>query len=123
MKVSQIMKILHAQLVTGEDLLDPELQTACGSDMMSDVLATSHNKDVLLTGLVNPQVVRTADMLDVRCLVFVRGKKPDESLVSLAKERGIIVLCTADRMFEACGKLYAGGLNGEEPNHDGTADE
>ena len=112
MKVTQIMKILNARLISGEDLLDPEIRTACGSDMMSDVLATQQHKDILLTGLVNPQVVRTADMLDVRCLLFVRGKKPDEDLLALAKERGIIVLCTDDRMFEACGKLYV-GLNEE----------
>jgi hypothetical protein len=122
MKVTQIMEILNARLVTGEDLLDPEIRTACGSDMMSDVLASSQNKDILLTGLVNPQVVRTADMLDVRCLVFVRGKKPDEALIALAKERGIIVLCTELRMFEACGRLYA-GLLGEGSDKHGSADE
>lgn len=115
MKVSQIMEILDASLLTPEDFTDPEILAACGSDMMSDVLAVSRDKDILLTGLVNPQVVRTAEMLDMKCIVFVRGKKPDETLLDLARDRGIIILATGERMFEACGKLYAAGLDAKEP--------
>jgi len=68
----------------------------------------------LLTGLVNPQVVRTAEMTDIHCLVIVRGKSPDETLLSMAAERGIVVLCTKLDMFSACGLLYKHGLGNAE---------
>lgn len=87
-------------------------RTACGSDMMSDVLAFSKDHSILLTGLCNPQVIRTAEMLDIVCLIFVRGKKPDEAMLQMAKERGLVVLSTGHRMFSACGMLYAAGLHG-----------
>ena len=112
MKMTEIAEILNAKCLTGEIPPEEEVYTACGSDMMSDVLAANHQKDVLLTGLMNPQVVKTADMLDVSCIVFVRDKKPDADLVSLAKERGVVLLCTSEKLFEACGLLYAAGLRG-----------
>ena len=80
--------------------------------MMSDVLAFSKDHSVLLTGLCNPQVIRTAEMLEIVCIVFVRGKKPDEAMLSMAEERGLIILSTGHRMFSACGMLYAAGLPG-----------
>ena len=67
---------------------------------------------MLLTGLNNPQVVRTADMMDMVCIVFVRGKKPDDLLLSLAQQRGIAVMSTDLTMFTACGLLYEQGLCG-----------
>ena len=80
--------------------------------MMSDVLAFVKDQAVLLTGLVNPQVVRTADMMDIHCVVFVRGKEPDDAMISLAEERGMVLLTTQKRMFTACGLLYQAGLRG-----------
>ena len=80
--------------------------------MMSDVLAYVKDQSVLLTGLVNPQVVRTAEMMDMPCVVFVRGKQPDETIVALAKDRGIVLMTTPHRMFTACGLLYQNGLKG-----------
>ena len=80
--------------------------------MMSDVLAFVKDQAVLLTGLVNPQVVRTAEMMDMRCIVFVRRKNPTEEMISLAKTSGIVMMKTDLRMFEACGKLYSAGLSG-----------
>lgn len=112
MTVKEIMDILGAQLICGEELLDTEVHTACGADMMSDVLAFVKDQSVLLTGLVNPQVVRTADMMDMRCIVFVRGKEPDESVIELARQRHIVLLKTPMRMFPACGLLYSHGLHG-----------
>ncbi|HEX2937983.1 MAG TPA: DRTGG domain-containing protein [Ruminiclostridium sp.] len=112
MLVREIRDILNAQIIIGEENIDTEVKSACGSDMMSDVLAFVKDQSVLLTGLVNPQVVRTAEMMDMRCIVFVRGKKPDDSVISLAKERGIVLLCTEHRMFVACGLLYSNGLQG-----------
>ena len=115
MKISEIMELLKADVVCGEEMLDKEVYSACGSDMMSDVLAYVKDQAVLLTGLVNPQVVRTAEMMDMICIVFVRSKCPTEEMISLAKESGIVLLKTKKRMYEACGKLYACGLcgNGE----------
>ena len=86
MKIREIQEILNAQLVTGEEYLDTEVKSACGCDMMSDVLAFVKDQSILITGLVNPQVVRTALMMDMKCIVFVRGKRPDEKVVELARE-------------------------------------
>ena len=86
MTIADIVRILQADLVCGADHLETEVHNACGSDMMSDVLAFVKDQSVLLTGLVNPQVVRTADMMDMVCIVFVRGKQPDDSIVELAKK-------------------------------------
>ena len=110
MKISQIQELLEAEVVCGGDQLENEVSSACGSDMMSDVLAYVKDQAVLLTGLVNPQVVRTAEMMDMVCIVFVRSKSPTEEMVELAKEHGMVLLKTRKRMYEACGKLYAAGL-------------
>ncbi|ADL05916.1 DRTGG domain-containing protein [Lacrimispora saccharolytica] len=112
MTVRDVRDILGARVLAGEDHLDEKVLSACGSDMMSDVLAFSKDHSVLLTGLCNPQVIRTAEMLDIVCIVFVRGKKPDESMLQMADERGIIILSTGHRMFSACGMLYEAGLHG-----------
>ena len=77
-----------------------------------DVLAFVKDQPVLLTGLCNPQVIRTAEMMDIMCLVFVRGKRPDEKMIELARERGICLLATPHTMFTACGILYKAGLVG-----------
>lgn len=112
MTIADIVRILQADLVCGADHLETEVHNACGSDMMSDVLAYVKDQAVLLTGLNNPQVVRTADMMDMICIVFVRGKAPDEMLLALAEERGIAVMATDKTMFTACGLLYSEGLRG-----------
>jgi len=112
MKISEIQTILNAELICGADLLESEVFTACGSDMMSDVLAFVKEQAVMLTGLVNPQVVRTAEMMDMKCIVFVRGKKPDMAMIELAEEREIPLVATDLEMFTACGKLYEAGLRG-----------
>lgn len=112
MKVRELVEILDGRVVYGEDFLDREVYTACGSDMMSDVLAFVKEQAVMLTGLVNPQVVRTAEMMDMKCIVFVRGKKPDIAMIDLAQEREIPLIGTELEMFTACGKLYEAGLRG-----------
>ncbi len=110
MKISQIRELLDAEVLSGADQLDREVHSACGSDMMSDVLAYVKDQAVLLTGLVNPQVIRTAEMMDMVCVVFVRTKSPTEEMVRLAEDAGLVVLKTPKRMYEACGRLYAAGL-------------
>ena len=112
MTVKEIIEILDGTIVYGEDFLDREVFKACGSDMMSDVLAYVKEQAVLLSGLVNPQVVRTAEMMDMHCIVFVRGKQPDENIVELARDRDIVLLSTKQTMFASCGMLYEKGLRG-----------
>lgn len=114
MQIKDVIDILDAQVLCGNELLETEILSACGSDLMSDVLAFVKEQSVLLTGLMNPQVVRTADMMDMRCIVFVRGKEPDESIVELARSRDIVMMKTKHRMYNACGKLYAAGLVGKD---------
>lgn len=110
MTIGEIQTLLKAKVLVGEELLEHQVYSACGSDMMSDVLAYVKDQGVLLTGLVNSQVIRTAEMMDMVCIVFVRDKQPTDDMLELAKEAGIAVLSTPKRMYEACGKLYAGGL-------------
>ena len=110
MNIREIMKSLDARVLCCEENLDTDIHSACGSDMMSDVLAYVKDQAALLTGLINPQVIRTAMMMDMRCVIFVRSKQPLPEMVELARENGIVVLATDYRMFEACGTLYANGL-------------
>ena len=114
MKILKIKELLGAEILSGEDLVDGEVHSACGCDMMSDVLAFVKDQAVLLTGLCNPQVVRTATMMDMRCIVFVRGKAPTDDILALARDAGIAVLATDMRMYTACGILYENGLHGGE---------
>lgn len=113
MTLLEIRNLLQAEVLCGEDALDREVRSACASDFMSDALAYVKDQAVLLTGMVNPQVVRTAEMLDMQCIIFVRGKLPGEDILELARERGLVVMRCAKRMFIACGLLYSHGLAGE----------
>lgn len=112
MKIKEIIDLLDAEVYAGKELIDSEVHSACGSDMMSDVLAYVKDQAVLLTGLLNTQVVRTAEMMDMHCIVFVRGKVPTEEIRVLAESSGIALLSTKERMYVACGRLYAAGLRG-----------
>ncbi len=116
MKISTIKELLEAEVICGEELLETDVHSACGSDMMSDVLAYVKDQAVLLTGLVNSQVIRTAEMMDMKCIVFARSKMPSAEMVELAKESGIVILATKKRMYEACGLLYSNGLVGNRVN-------
>lgn len=113
MQLREIKTILNASVLCGGENLEQEVLSACGSDFMSDVLAFVKDQAVLLTGLVNPQVIRTADMVDMKCVVFVRGKRPSEEIIELAHDRGIVVMTSPKRMYEACGLLYHKGLRGD----------
>ena len=114
MKIRIIRELLDAEVLCGQEYMDREVNSACGSDMMSDVLAYVKDQAVLLTGLVNPQVVRTAEMMDMNCIVFVRSKMPTAEMIELAKDCGIVMLATDKRMYEACGLLYSNGLVGNK---------
>ena len=110
MTLEEVLSIIDGKAVSGDVDLQMKIQMACGADLMSDVLAFVKDQPILLTGLVNTQVVRTADMMDINCVVFVRGKKPDPALVELARERGMAVMSTPYTMYSACGRLYSAGL-------------
>ena len=112
MKLREIISILKAEVLAGGENLDLNILSACGADLMSDVMAFVKDSVLLLTGLVNPQVVRTAEMMDIKVIVFVRGKNPGQNIIDLANEKGITILATKYPMFIACGKLYSSGLTG-----------
>ena len=114
MKISTVRDLLDAKVLCGEEELDREVYSACGCDMMSDVLAYVKDQAVLMTGLVNPQVVRTAEMMDMVCIVFVRSKQPTEAILTLARNSGIVIMATDMRLYEACGKLYSAGLQKDD---------
>lgn len=112
MTINEIKTLLNAEILYGDELLDLEAQYVFSSDMMSDVLAYAEECSVLITGLCNPQVVRTAEMLDIVCIIFVRGKMPDVNMLALAKSKEIVILTTNKYMFTTCGILYEHGLIG-----------
>lgn len=110
MKLKKVQELLDARVLACGDKLDREIKSACGSDLMSDVLAFSKEKVVMLTGLVNPQVIRTAEMMDIGAVMFVRGKEPTDEVIRLAEEKNIVTMATEKTMFIACGILYSEGL-------------
>ena len=111
MKFEQIRQILNAQVLCCDEIMEDEASTeAYASDMMSDVLAFVTDQTVLLTGLVNEQVIRTAAMLDMHCIIIVRGKQPTAGMIQLARQNGIALLTTGFNLFESCGMLYLSGM-------------
>ena len=112
MTIRQVMEIVDGTVLIGEDRLDSRVDTACGSDLMSDVLAFVKEKTVLITGLINPHVLRTAEMLDITCIVFSRGKQPSDEMLEMAEEIGITVISSPLTTYTACGELYVHGLPG-----------
>ena len=112
LKIGEIAKVLGAELLTCPELVEEEICSACASDMMSDVLAFVKDHGCLLTGLNNPQVIRTAEMMDMHCVIFCRGKKPDQFSRDLATQKGIVLLQCDLRLYQACGMLYCAGLRG-----------
>ena len=118
MKISTLKDLLDAKIICGEELTEKHVYSACGSDMMSDVLAYVKDQAVLLTGLVNAQVIRTAMMMDMVCVVFVRNKQPTEEMIELARDHSIVLITSQKRMYEACGILYNAGLTGNGVNNE-----
>ena len=112
MKISKIQELLEANVLCCDENLDKDVYSAFGCDLMSDVLAYVTDQAVLLTGLVNPQVIRTALMMDMVCIVFVRSKTPNKEMIELAKENGIVMMSTEKTLYKTCGVLYSNGLIG-----------
>lgn len=111
MKLDEIARAVEGQVVFNPTF-DLEIEEAFASDLMSDVLALASADTLLITGLINMQAIRTAEMADMPAILFVRGKQPTEEMLALAREVGIAILVSPYTMYEACGLLYAAGLRG-----------
>ncbi|SDE74129.1 DRTGG domain-containing protein [Sporomusa acidovorans] len=118
MKLAYIKNLLDAEVLYGAEWLNREVKSACGSDLMSDVLAFTQEHALLLTGLTNVQVIRTAEMSDLAAIMFVRGKRPGSEVIEMAKKMKIPLLLTERQMYEACGMLYKDGLAGCSPKEE-----
>ena len=110
MKIQQIQELTDAVVACGNDKLDHDVQCAFASDLMSDVLTLDCNEVILITGLCNLQTIRTAEMADVDCILFVRGKRITPEMLQLASENNMILLETDHSMYHTVGELYCSGL-------------
>ncbi len=114
MKLKDCIELLDAKLIVPVNNMEMEIRVACGADLMSDVMAFAcSSNEMMITGLVNPQTIRTAEMMDVKAIVFVRGKMPDQTMCDLAKQKFICLISTQLPMFTTCGKLYSAGVKGK----------
>lgn len=116
MKIKEISEILNAEILTNLNNEEKEIQYGFASDLMSDVLAYANSESLLVTGLNNAQVIRTAEMMDMSTVLFVRGKKPCKEILELAQENSVTVLATNYTMFKTCGLLVVNGMKGIESN-------
>ena len=112
MKLEQVKQILEAEVLVGKESMDLDIKMVCGADLLSDVLAFTKSGALLLTGLTHPQVVRTAEIAEISAVCFVRGKRPPDETIELAKKRSIPLLCTSLLMYESCGRLYSRDMLG-----------
>ncbi len=112
MKLKEISEILKAEVLAGEGNLDLEIKMVCGADLLSDVLTFTKSKSLLLTGLTHPQVIRTAEIVEIKAVCFVRDKRPPDDTIELAKKSNITLLCTSLLMYESCGRLYSHDIPG-----------
>ena len=114
MRLYECVQVLEARIEVPAADMEMDIQIACGADLMSDVMAFAcTSNEMMLTGLVNPQTIRTAEMMDVKVIVFVRGKQPGEPMLDLAREKHICILTTPLTMFTACGLLFQSGVKGK----------
>lgn len=117
MKLTEIKEMLDAEVLSGHRFLDREVTNAFAADLMSDVLAFVDERTLLLTGLTNPHTIRTAEMMDIHSIVFVRGKRPDDETIRMAEENEIVTMTTKNIMFVTSGILYGKGLRGASIIH------
>ncbi len=112
MKLAEIRDVLECEVLAGNDGLAIDIETVVASDGMSEILAFARPGALMLTGLTNVQSARTADIANVRAIIYIRGKRPDEKALNFARKHGIPVLATRLGMFDACGILRERGLKG-----------
>jgi hypothetical protein len=116
MNLKDIVKLVEGTALNPDVGMDIKIRGACGADLMSDVLASSQPKAVLLTGLTNPQVVRTAQIAEFRAIIFVRGKQPQAETINIATQEKMPLITSPFGMFELCGRLHQAGLPSFESN-------
>jgi predicted transcriptional regulator len=116
MHLKDIIELVEGTVLTRDVDLNIKIRGGCGADLMSDVLASSQPKAVLLTGLTNPQVVRTAQIAEFRAIIFVRGKQPQTETIAIAAQENIPLISSPFGMFELCGRLHKAGLPSFESN-------
>jgi predicted transcriptional regulator len=110
-RLRDVLSLVDGKAISHQGIdLNMTVDMACGADLMSDVLAFTHAGTLLMTGLTNPQVVRTAEMAGIKAIVFVRGKYPPPETISLAEQKNIPLLASRYTMYETCGRLYQAGL-------------
>jgi len=114
MKIKEIKDILNAKIYTGEKWYEKEIEGVFASDLMSDVLTTEffEDKSILVSGLNNPQVIRTAEMLDIDAVILIRGKIPTEETIAMAKDNDMVLMSTNNNMYNVCGILHSKGIKG-----------
>jgi predicted transcriptional regulator len=110
MTIRDAAALLNAKILTCESTADREIDAVCGSDLMSDVMAFFHGQGLLLTGLINVQTIRTANLMDIAAVCLIRGKKAPPEMIDMAEDFNIVILETDYRMFESCGRLWNGGV-------------
>jgi hypothetical protein len=116
MNLTKIVRLANGSLLTPDLDIDVDIRGGYGADLMSDVLAFSQPDCVLLTGLTNPQVVRTAQMAEFRAIIFIRGKQPQAEAMLIAMQEGIPLISSPFGMFELSGRLHKAGLLSFESN-------
>lgn len=116
MQLKDIIELVDGTVLNPDIDLNIKIRGGCGADLMSDVLASSQPKAVLLTGLTNPQVVRTAQIAEFRAIIFVRGKQPQTETIAIATQENIPLITSPFGMFELCGRLHSAGLPSFESN-------
>ncbi len=121
MELNQLINLIKGELLTTLESNNKVISGAMGADLMSDVLASVQPEAVLLTGLCNPQVIRTAIIADIHAIVFVRGKQPDKETLELANEEDVPLIRTEFGLYEACGILYNAGLPSFEKDKSNNA--
>lgn len=111
MKITEIINILGCKVISGFDFIeDATIDAAFSSDLMSDVLTLDSSRVLLITGLCNLQAIRTAEMADIKCILFVRDKKPTEEMIALAVENDMVILQSSLSLFRVSGMLYQAGV-------------
>jgi predicted transcriptional regulator len=114
MILKEIENVLECKNLTGDELLSRDIEYCYATDMMSDVLKSCKIGSLLITGLVNQQVIQVAEIMDLKGIVFVSGKEPSSDIIENAKEKNLPMLATEKHLFEACGILYSAGLRGKD---------
>ncbi len=115
MKLSEVVEALEAEVLFGQELLDREAPTAGASDVISDLLFFGQPGMVLLTGMIRPPMIRAAELAEVSAVVLVRGKRPEEETVEMARVLGMPLMVSPHSLYDCCGRLYVRGLPGPIP--------